>query len=120
MIDSKIDSKIKSKIDSKIDRKIYNEDWKNSRWMEKSRSMKIPVNGKIPLAEKPGGNLVMRERNCLRLKSPCFMKECVFNGFLERHYKLNFPHFKGRHVEEWFNFPFKYEGICGRGIAPIY
>jgi hypothetical protein len=35
------------------------------------------VNGKIPLDEKPRGNLVMCERNCLRLKNPCFKKECL-------------------------------------------
>ena len=40
--------------------------------------MKIPVNGKIPLDEKPGGNLVMCERNFLRLNNPCFIKECFF------------------------------------------
>ena len=41
----------------------------------KTPARKIPVNGKIPLDEKPGGNLVLCERNCLRLKNPCFMKE---------------------------------------------
>ena len=36
------------------------------------------MNGKIPLDQKPRGNLVMCERNCLRVKNPCFMKECIF------------------------------------------
>ena len=30
------------------------------------------MNGKIPRFEKPRGNLVMCETNCLRLKIPCF------------------------------------------------
>ena len=63
---------------------------KKSRWMEnsidKSRWMK-----KIPLDEKPRVNLVMCERNCLRLKNPCFIQECVI------------PPFKRR--EEWYCLP---------------
>ena len=53
-------------------------EWKNPREKEK-----ISVNGKIPLdkswwMEKSRGNLVMCERNCLRLKNPCFIQEWSF------------------------------------------
>ena len=58
------------------------------------------VNGKIPLDEKPGGNLVMFERNCLRLKkNPCFMKEWKFS-FLTSKYIVKNKENEGRRERE--------------------
>ena len=38
---------------------------------------KFPANGKIPRDQKPRVFLVMGKTNCLTLKNPCFIKECI-------------------------------------------